>query len=143
MHRASRITHRGARTPSSSAESVVAKESYRSELALRRPESSAFQLFRISALQSFSLSALQLFGISEFRRFSDSRFNARQSRVATHKTSRDVRRFDALATEIPTPLNSATYAARQAGHLGNKTSVALETNHPAISPLRRHRSAGR
>ena len=63
--------------------------------------------------------------------------------MATHKTSRDVRRFDALAREIPTPLSSATYAARQAGHLGNKTSVALETTHPAISPLRRNRSAGR
>jgi hypothetical protein len=64
-------------------------------------------------------------------------FSARQSSAATHRISSDVRRFDAVATEIPTPLNSATYAARQAGHLGSKTGVALETTHPAISPLRR------
>jgi hypothetical protein len=96
-------------------------------------------LANIPAQPYFSISAFQHFGISAFRNF----LTARQSNVATHKTSRDARRFDALATEIPTPLSSATYAARQAGHLGKKTRVALETTHPAISPLRRHRSAGR
>src|ERR1700730_18805545 len=72
-----------------------------------------------------------------------SRFNARQSKATTHRTSRDIRRLAALATEMPTPLNSATYAATQAGHLGSKSSVALGMIHPAISPLRRNRDAGR
>src|ERR1700730_14812540 len=72
-----------------------------------------------------------------------SRFNARQSKATTRRISRDIRRLAALATEMPTPLNSATYAATQAGHLGSKTSVALGMIHPAISPLRRHRDAGR
>jgi hypothetical protein len=72
-----------------------------------------------------------------------SRFNARQSKAATHRISRDIRRLAALATEIPTPLNSATYAAIQAGHFGSKTSVALGTIQPTISPRRRNRDAGR
>src|SRR5213595_17329 len=63
--------------------------------------------------------------------------------AATHKISSDVRRWDALATEMPTPLNNATYIATQAGHLGSKTSVALGMIHPAISPPRRQRDAGR
>jgi hypothetical protein len=55
----------------------------------------------------------------------------------------DIRRLAALATEMPTPLNSATYAATQAGHLGSKTSVALGMIQPTISPRRRNRDAGR
>jgi hypothetical protein len=54
-----------------------------------------------------------------------------------------VRRVEALASEMPTPLNSATYAATQIGHFGSKTSVALGMIHPTISPPRRQRDTGR
>src|ERR1700730_10879630 len=70
-----------------------------------------------------------------------SRFNARQSKATTHSISMDIRRLAALATEMPTPLHSATYAATQAGHLGSKTSVALGMIQPTISPRGRHRDA--
>src|SRR4051812_10577036 len=71
------------------------------------------------------------------------RFSVRQSREATHRVNSDSRRLDALVTEMPTPLNSATYMAIQTGHLGSKTSVALGMSHPASSPPRRQRDAGR
>jgi hypothetical protein len=36
------------------------------------------------------------------------RFTARQSNAATDRINRDVRMFEALATEMPTPLKNAT-----------------------------------
>src|ERR1700679_1882658 len=71
------------------------------------------------------------------------RFSARQSSTVMHKISSEVRKWEALANEMLTPLNSATYAATQRGHLGSKTSVAPGMIHPAISPPRRQRDTGR
>ncbi len=47
-----------------------------------------------------------------------------------------VRRQVAVEKEMPNPVASATYAARQAGHLGIITRVAPERSHPVISPVR-------
>ena len=69
------------------------------------------------------------------------RFTARQSNAATHRITSDVRSFDALATEMPTPLKIATYDATQMGHLGSKISVVPGMIHRAISPPRRQRDA--
>src|SRR5579859_2206806 len=71
------------------------------------------------------------------------RFITSQNSAARHKVCSEVRRMDALATVMLTPLNSATYAPTQMGHLGSKTKVALGMSHPAASPPRRMRDAGR
>ncbi|HEV2456129.1 MAG TPA: hypothetical protein VGY98_17830 [Verrucomicrobiae bacterium] len=60
-----------------------------------------------------------------------------------HKVCISVRRLDARATVMPTPLKSATYAAKQMGHLGSKTKVAPGMIHRARSPARRQGGAGR
>jgi hypothetical protein len=66
----------------------------------------------------------------------------RQSSAATHKICSEVRRWDALANDMLTPLKNATHAATQMGHLGIKTRVMPGIIHPAISPPRRRRDAG-
>jgi hypothetical protein len=50
----------------------------------------------------------------------------RKSNELTHRSTRVVRRDEAVASEIPTP-KSATYAATHAGHFGSRTSVTLGT----------------
>lgn len=62
---------------------------------------------------------------------------------ATHNTTSVARRQVAVGNEIPMPVASAIYAATQTGHLGSSASVTLGTIHPAISPPRRNRDAGR
>jgi hypothetical protein len=64
------------------------------------------------------------------------RFNVNQDNVDTERIIIVVRSVDALAIEMPTPLNNATYAATQTGHFGSKTSVALGIIQPVISPAR-------
>ncbi|MEW6302184.1 MAG: hypothetical protein AB1705_01855 [Verrucomicrobiota bacterium] len=73
------------------------------------------------------------------RRFSSNKLSG----TATQKISSKVRRWDAVVSEMLAPLNKATYAATQAGHFGSSASVAPGTIHPASSPPRRQRAAGR
>jgi hypothetical protein len=62
---------------------------------------------------------------------------------ATHDITNSDRRCPAVDMEMPRPVASATYAATQAGHFGRSANVAPGTIHPAISPQRRNRDAGR
>ena len=52
-----------------------------------------------------------------------------QTRVATHVAMSRVLRNDAASVESEIPVPSATYAARQAGHLGSNAKITVGTEH--------------
>jgi len=47
-----------------------------------------------------------------------------------HSVKREKRTVSAVATEIPNPVAAATYAARQSGHFGKRTSIAAGNAQP-------------
>jgi hypothetical protein len=97
-----------------------------------------FVIFAIYAVKS---SVLSVFPPVERRLVRH--FIPAQSNAAMHKVCISVRRLDARATVMPTPLKSAIYAAKQTGHLGSKIKVAPGMIHRASSPARRQCGAGR
>src|ERR1041385_7701984 len=51
--------------------------------------------------------------------------------IATHTPMSDVLRREAAATDSETPVPTATYAAKQAGHFGNSASTSAGSDHRA------------
>lgn len=64
--------------------------------------------------------------------------SAKNTSAATQTPISVIRAAEATGNDRPTPLASATYAAKHTGHFGISTSSTLGTTHPA-SPAARDR----
>src|SRR5689334_7189664 len=70
------------------------------------------------------------------------RVAARYDSDATHRSTKSVRRYAALDIETPTPVPTAMYAARHAGHFGSNASVIPGRPHRTTSSQRREVAGG-
>jgi hypothetical protein len=65
-------------------------------------------------------------------------FTERQSSAPTHRINNENCRLLAPGSESPTPVQTATYAAKHMGHFGISARIAPGTSQPAVS--RHHRA---